>query len=573
MADETGYISFPGIEAVEGGSYTLTLGISPSVAVIACRPQKNPPAKYGTLTIGFGNDVPIRLYDCVLDSANMQVNEAGQTITAYILDRRWKWRYPTISGIYNQYKPNGDLDAATEKTPQEMATLCLEAMEEVGFDVSALPNDTRPETNWDYASAAEALQQLCDLLGCVVALGLDNKVKVFRSGVGGTLPDTRDIANYGYAIDPPDKPSAIRVIGEPNLFCMDFQLSPIGREVTGELKKLPDLSYYVSDSSLHAWQDYAYFTGIADIKAREYAVETIGKYYGIAARWGGNTATTHAGYIQDFLKASGCDVTLFSVEKQIEFVGMQLYDDAEGNPRPPTVYGQFVTIKDELWKNNVTNAEYTLIGKYDESKDSEPSIHARNPSPFSFDADGQFIQFGTQQVRFNEATGEAMFPYLTLRAAFRVKYFDGRYFRTDGEKTLRTDAKTKPLVIRAEGVVPRFIERNCGPSGGTSNIDEVKKAFQEYADIAASAFAQVDSQAVTYERIRPIQVDGAIRSVSWQVGGGDTAKTFAQRNNDVPRLMPTYRDRRFRQQTAEVLKAFKQLNNQIRQANKRPKVV
>lgn len=573
MSDETGYILFPGIEAVEGGSYTLTLGISPSVAVIACRPQKEPPAKYGTLTIGFGDDVPIRLYDCVLDSANMQVNDAGQTVTAYILDRRWKWRYPTISGIYNQYKPNGDLDTTTEKTPQELAKLCLDAIGEVGYDVSALPDDVRPEVNWDYANAAEALQQICDQLGCVIALGLDNKVRICKAGTGATLPDTPDIANYGYAIDPPDKPSSIRVIGEPNLYCMDFQLTPIAREVTGEIEKLSDVSYYVSDSSLHAWQDYTYFTGIADIKAREYAAESVGKYYGIAARWGGNTAATHAGYIQDFLNVSGCDVSLFSVEKQIEFFSMQLYDDAEGNPRPPTVYGQFITIKDELWKNNVTNAEYAAIGNYDESKATEPSIRYRNQAPFAFDIGGQFIRFGMQQRRFNETTGEAMFPHLTLRAAFRVKYFDGRYFRTDAEKTLRTDAKTKPLVIRAEGVVPRFIEKNCGPDGGTSNIDEVKKAFQEYADIAASAFAQVDSQAVTYERIRPIAVDGAIKSVSWQVGGGETAKTYAQRNSDIPRTMPTYRDRRFRQQTADVLKAFKQLNNQIKQANKRPKVV
>ena len=61
----------------------------------------------------------------------------------------------------------------TEKKPQALATLCLQAMGEDDYDVSALPNDARPEIDWSYQNPAEALQQLCDKLGCRVTYVVD----------------------------------------------------------------------------------------------------------------------------------------------------------------------------------------------------------------------------------------------------------------------------------------------------------------------------------------------------------------------------------------------------------------
>ena len=111
---------------------------------------------------------------------------------------------------------------------------------------------------------------------------------------------------------------------------------------------------------------------------------------------------------------------------------------------------------------------------------------------------------------------------------------------------------------------------SCGPSAGTNNVKETLEAYQEIADLVAKQFETVDAKTVTYDMIRPITIDGAIRSVSWSVGGGNVSQTTAMRNNETQRIMPTYRDRRFRQQSAAAVAGLKQLNNAIQQAAKLP---
>lgn len=568
--DETGYISFPGITTVEGGSYTLALGISPGVAVIQCRPQKQQPDKYGSLTIGLGNSTTITFPDCVLDSARMQVDESGQVVTAYVLDRRWKWRFPVVSGVFNQYKPSGDLDVTTEKTPRELASRCLDAMDETGYDVSALPDDLRPEINWDLVNAAEALQSLCDQLGCVVALGLDNKVRICVAGTGNTLPETDDISNVGYATDPAEKPSSIQVTGEPDVFCVDIKLYPLAREVTGELVDISDVSYIPTGNNIFAayyfsdWGDTSDFTNIADEKARACAKESIGKYYGY-------------GYIKGFFPRELNDPsypikgTTYS-SKQIEWLPYQLYKDENGVERPPTVWGRFLGGKESLTANNVDVR--LAYEEYDETSTDSRMIASKNLNPHTIDLDRHCVHFTQPQIVIGDG-GVEYFADLYIRIAFRYRSFDGEYFRTYGEKAIANpvanpNAKTKPMIVHANGYTVRRIIEGCGPDGGKDNTKETLEAYQEIADLVAKQFETVDAKTVTYDSIHAIQLDGAIRSVSWSVGGGNVSQTTAMRNNETQRIMPTYRDRRFRQQSAAAVAGLKQLNNAIQQAAKLP---
>ena len=131
-------------------------------------------------------DFELVLPECRVDKIQKTANE---TFLVTIFDRRWKWRFGQISGVYNLRQPDGELDPDLETEPQDIATDCLKAMGETGFDVGELPNRTRPEYRWVAQNPAAMLDQLCQSLGCSVVLGFDNRVTIRRLGEGGELPE------------------------------------------------------------------------------------------------------------------------------------------------------------------------------------------------------------------------------------------------------------------------------------------------------------------------------------------------------------------------------------------------
>ena len=116
----------------------------------------------------------------------------------------------------------------TERTPKELATLCLNtAMNETGFVLDGLPDLVRPTVMWDYENPANALQALCDDLGCRIFLGLDNKVHIkCKAGVGEALP-TDGILRPSFTIDPPDMPDTIAVACAGTRHQLDLQLESV----------------------------------------------------------------------------------------------------------------------------------------------------------------------------------------------------------------------------------------------------------------------------------------------------------------------------------------------------------
>ncbi len=138
----------------------------------------------------------------------------------------------------------------TERTPQELAELYLNAMGEVDYDISELPDDTRPPVDHDYDNPAEALAALCESLGCRIVLQLDNTVKLVRSGAGAGLP-AEFLLEDSLTIDLPEKPDKIAVVCGPSLYQVDFPLEAVGLDrdttsggdPTDTIKPIDELSY------------------------------------------------------------------------------------------------------------------------------------------------------------------------------------------------------------------------------------------------------------------------------------------------------------------------------------------
>ena len=579
-------MTYGGLGAVQSGQFTLTRGTSPSVAILMVYPQDGIPPITGTLSITFGSR-SLNFRDCLLDSATQQTTGTGQIIECRIKDRRWKWANPFVSGEYNVYRDNGELDATTEKTPQQLATLCFEALGETGFEVGALPNDGRPHVFWDYSSAAQSLESLAESYGCRVVLGLDDVARLCRLGEGASLPILDSIMSGGDVIDPPETPESIIVVGEPDEFQGDFTLRAVGLDTDGTIKAIGDLSYKPAAGWESADVDDGFVNVIdeANIPARILAQRTVFRWYQAdIVDLRGNAVDFYA-HLPDVLSQQAIQITS---ESQFEWLPFQLETKAGANgqeQRSPVVYGVFYDSQDELadgQENNITFLTFVAL-QQDSSEEihykmtyrGAPRLDVKNrdieSGGFGIDLKNKIVMFAApvyrlSKVGVNEETDEAS---LNLRIAFRVRKPDTRaYLHTEATKTL--GGTSHPLIVRAPALVrrlaPRFSnDRNFSTVSYTVDTSaDFSREAQLYADGAAREFQVLQAATYTYEEILPISPDGAIDQVSWSVDSSSTAKTTAMRNNDVQSYLPSYQERRQRQKTAELNEAFAQIKEFIR---------
>lgn len=562
--------------AVQSGQFTLTRGTSPSVAILMVYPQDGIPPITGTLAITFGSR-SLNFRDCLLDSATQQTTGTGQIIECRIKDRRWKWANPVISGEYNVYRDNGELDTSTEKTPQQLATLCFEAMGETGFDVGALPNDGRPHVFWDYSSAAQSLESLAESYGCRVVLGLDDVARLCRLGEGESLPILDSIMSGGDVVDPPETPSEIVVVGEPDEFQADFLLEAVGLDTDGSVKLIDDLGYKPADGWLAADVDEGFLDSIAEanLPGRILAKRTVFRWYRVKE-------SSFADALPEIVRAQSFTV---SNSWQIEFLPYQLetkYEAGEEQQRSPAVYGFYYDNKDND-KNNL-NAVGDLVALQQDSTDEIHSTMVYTGAPrldlkqsdiesggFGIDLKNKIVMFA--EPVYADAWQGAVVEHgkatLYLRIAFRVRKPNTReYLHTEASKPM--GGTNAPLVVRAPALVRRMAPQySAGLNFQTvdylvNTTDDFIREAQLYADGAAREFQTLQAATYTYEEILPISPDGAIDQVSWSVDSNSTAKTTAMRNNDVQSYLPSYQERRQRQKTAEINEAFTQIQAFIR---------
>jgi hypothetical protein len=189
MAKErAGVATWAGTLKIEACSYTLSHGATPGQATLSVIPTIDVPDVTGTLVITDGIGTVV-LPGCRVGGVTYSVGQNGRTLHLFILDRRWRWAYPKISGHYNVRDDKGQIKKGTERTPSQLATLCFEAMRERGYRIAGLDPTARPEVEWDCENAAQALQSLVEPLACrlIYDAGTD-RAGVVPLGEGGPLP-------------------------------------------------------------------------------------------------------------------------------------------------------------------------------------------------------------------------------------------------------------------------------------------------------------------------------------------------------------------------------------------------
>lgn len=511
-----GLAFFPGVERIISATYTRSHSITPGVATLEIVPQLNFTATQGTLEFRFGA-VRLLFPDCRVDLHSLRLDQGGRVWALSILDRRWKWVFGDTSGHFNWRSPEGFPLRGLERTPRQLATRALDAMRETGYDVSQVPDDTRPFVDWEAANPAQVLAELCEQLGCRIALRLDNKVALVRLGFGAELPLDGTVISDSLAINPPEKPDAIDLVAGKTRWQTDFLLEAVGLELNDSLRRIDDLSY----KPKAGWSavDIPAFSMVAAGKARELAKETVFRWYRIRTDLsvGGRPGI----FVPGFGNLRFRDQFLPIEDEQVETL---VANDGEVINKPAEVFGTFWD--GGLAMENVVNQLY----KRD----------------FNIVTDQGLIEFSERVIQY-DANQKKSPAALRLRCAFSIRDPDNwEFVRFRRTRPQEPKSGTEPRVLKHDEihntVFPRW-DAQFRLLGLVTNDDKIIPEADHYLIAAEREYQTTLPREVVYAGLRPIDLDGAIHEVTWSVGP-QGATTTASRNNEFSLAKPSYKERR-----------------------------
>ena len=460
-------------------------------------------------------------YDVKLDAPYTQRDPNGlQVITCRILDRRWKWQFGDIYGRYNFRDSGNNLIINSEKTPRELATLLLNAMGESGYDVSSLPNDTRPEVDWIGDNPAEQLNELAESLGCRVVLKLDNTVALLPLGTGEDLP-TEFVITRAHGFDPAEIPEVLKVISGPVRFQQKFQLEAVGKDTDGSIKLIDDLSY----APAAGWSKespYYPLMSSTNTDAKALAQETVWKWYRIVGPDLPDDVNDPDG---DFVTDKLRDIL------PIDDFLVDMETDPDGNLIPMKAYVEGSYWEMDPGKTDPTNTTTTTYKKYKGS--------------FSIDRERGIVQFSDFVVKIsgNEWVPASLYLVCSFNARDKTTRQTVRYFR---ERSLPDGISgTGKQVIRRDEIIPTLkvtYNSSGAATGSTVNLTDIQTEADYHLDAQEAAYQTVETDDGEQFAIYEVSPDGAIQQVQWSVVINQGAKTRASRNTEHNWKVPSYEE-------------------------------
>lgn len=502
MAEDQGLFIFPGVDQILGGNFTLSHGISPSIAMIQVPVGTSIGAQIGTFSIRYGGTT-IRFSNCLLDASQITFGSNGQVMTMRILDRRWKWKYGEIWGRYNY-------PGAPTRTPRELASMLVEAMGEKRADISAITNNRKVEigVDWIGANPAEELQKLCDKLGCRIVLDVRDRVAIRRNGVGASLP-TFGASSFGPGVDVQDRPSSIKIVTSPAVWVSRFTLEAVAEDEDDEIVPLGDAYYFAGEE--YKTEDPRSFAGIGskyDLDAMQRARKSCWKWYRIKEQVTGDLKppkykekVRDLSQLKPFRKP---DPEQTKVEQSVTGVYWPGGDELQNTDYGHPYEGKFDFTEDGLVKFDEPVFKVVQVGDVVEYHPAELTVDAEYG--LTRDEDGQAVVF----VQSVNVPGRSPADVQVLR---RKEIIPRTRYTYDGNSLKDTITNEKEV------------------------IDQVNAALSE----AAQKWITQQSQEAQYSLILPISPDGAIQQVTWTVGASG-ATTRASRNMEHHR--PRFQERR-----------------------------
>ena len=545
------YATYPGVQNVLSATYTLTAGITPSVVQMEIIPQTQQIAAVGDVVFVHGNTT-LTIPGCRADQASMVRGSNGTLVSFSLVDRRWKWKFGEIYGHYNQRDADGLIINATEKTPQQLATLCLQAMGETA-DVSQIPNNAREEVQWIGENPAEALANILEPFGMLVVLRMDSSVGIVKQGVGAALPSDASLIEQQVASNPPEVPATIRILGAPVRYQAQLKLEAVGYEENGTLKPIEQLSYVPPGG----WGNTTmFFTGSSNPKL---AMRDVFRLYRIAdmtsmiprnivtipdsptdvvapipiGNIGGGGQV--GGGQQQFQPAAGGQYTV-QYRREIlpllqGLVETRLDQNGPKKRKPERVLGSY-------WVGNIAIAN--------------PLNSGTNYDPytgqFTIDYDLGLVRFNDQVTRWNDAQKQFLAAELYLECSFSVRQqTTGADLRWSYTKTTNAPNGYGVEIVRREEIQwEKWLKRmpNLAEEWQIKNAKVDLDIISEYyAAGRLSQYVTGEGSSGRYVGMKAISPDGAITQVSWEITASG-CYTSASRQYEPAPYVPPHKERR-----------------------------
>ena len=546
-----GTFEYPGIDGVLSATMTMSNGINPAVMMISIEPTSAVIPKYGTAVWRFGS-VSREFPNCSRSDLNIG-NQGGLTIWEFtIQDRRWAWRNGQISGEYNRRKGN-EVIPIRKKNPQQLATMCLEAMGEDAFDVAALPDNDYPFIEWELTVPARALADVADMYGCEIAYLPDNSVQIVKKGEGAVIPNGYMHREIG--LDHADLPSKLAVVTAPTQWQVEL---PLGRNVGWDFvdrkfKDVDDLPYKPAEG----WQEFAdYDLTEDDIEAddeRAMAAAHVWKTYELSL----------GDYFKDFTPPDPIPPDYEVDDPTLPGMLIPLTDVDQLTPFVEELVEKKVSHSREVKQNafafgNFFDARVLDDNVDDDFVDVEDYLESnRYKGSFTIDPEEARVTFSDKMFMYEyiDRSGGGVDaiptnPNMYVTITVTLSDLDtGETQRLAKVIDIDTSSPGGTKYIFRDDIVPQYYKAGTW----ANNLEEVEQQCDFYLDLAKREYLVNRGERAEYQGFIALANDGAIKQVTYSIDGNGVAKTTVARNMEDNTVSVTYKQARERQKIAEAL--------------------
>jgi len=490
--------TYPSLVAGRSLRYVCTRGVFPDAIIMEIIPQATLLPANGDVAI-IDDGLTVTLRDCRLDSSSIRYDSTGQITYARLWDRRWWWRYGKINGCYNVRRPDGSIDPATTADLRSLATLCLNAAGETGFDVSAVSNTLFPFVDWLYDNPMQELEKLLHFFGYEVCWNpVPNTVTIEVANSGSTLPGGTDVETATYSVSTGERPSSIVVAGAPVTFQSKLKLEAVGLDTDGSIVPINSLSYTPADG--WTYQLGTQFEDVADQfdeASRQCALESVFRWYRVVSQADGS--------------------------QDVPGYAFALSDITQLLPIRPWINDVETGLVKQKYAKAFVQGIYLPPGG---DPDAVANTAETQLLDLKFSMRGQLglVIFPQQIVKLDGAGGiEAATLYLTCsyQVTETATNQPVRFERTTA--LIGAPANSGPYPYVNEDFRLVFAGRYANPSDVTdlTSTDSNAAAVQADADAAAALigtqFGDVTGTVGTYRYLKDIRLGGKIWQVGWNV--------------------------------------------------------
>lgn len=568
---------FAGKEADGGGSFPLTAGVTPAMAMIRFRLSYSY-QQIASLVLTDGT-AQREFKNCRLVRAVVQAGGGGaRWRELQIYDRRWAWaeQYGGAYGAYNlDTRALGD--PRNVKSARQLAALLCDYMGEFNYDVSLIPDTVFPRVDWRGENPATELEKLAKDYKCFVTLTPNDTLAICREGLGETPSEDPRQMDFTYSEELPVIPKALCFEGDDILCQHDLNIAPVGLETTGTKKgrliPIDDLSYKPSGG--WAKENPDNFLGVTDKNDRAVAKKYIWRYYQIVGpiqlplppaqflpkNGSGSVSPSAAAAVKaDFLVAAGDEWRVLPIEQDQLTV---FKDSASNESMEPQIIGYFAT--GGAGKNNYTGslpAEATNadvpIADCPLPKASSSLLYGES---FEVFRERGVVVFEKPCYRIGK-TSDAVDNDTYLPAKIRLRCAFPVRAKANGCR-LSSQSWVSPGSPVAISIVKKIRNPELGVEYGLKTKNDASALTANTAEFLALSAAMMQQEQAGYAISRGYsspwkgfvfdkRIDGVIRSIVWDASEAGEGTTQIDYNMERPESYLTLDQMRLQRQQTQV---------------------